>query len=133
MYRQLGDLAAESGRTIVVEPINELDVPGYLTPTPATTAALLNEVAHPNVRMLFDAYHCARGGGEPVREAATYIGLIGHVQYADCPGRGAPGTGELPIGAFSDSLEAAGYSGAIGLEYTPNGATVPTLGFLDRR
>ena len=130
VYRRLGDLAAASGRIIVVEPINELDVPGYLTPTPATTATLLEQVDHPNVRMLFDAYHCARAGGDPVRDVGGFIGMIGHVQYADAPGRGAPGTGTVPIHRFVDALERAGYDGAIGLEYSPGGPTVPTLAFL---
>jgi len=131
VYRRLGDLAAASGRTIVVEPINELDVPGYLTPTPAATAALLREVDHPNVRMLFDAYHCARAGGDPARDVGGFIEMIGHVQYADAPGRGAPGTGDVPIRPFVDALERAGYVGAVGLEYTPGGPTLPTLAFLD--
>jgi len=127
VYRELGRLAAAHGRTIVVEPINAVDVPAYLLPTPAAVADLLRRVRRPNVRMLFDAYHCARGGGDPIREAAAHIELIGHVQYADCPGRGAPGTGAVPIGAFRSALEAAGYDGAIGLEFDPRGPTLDAL------
>ena len=130
LYRRLGALAEAAGRTIVVEPINELDVPGYLTPTPAATADLLAEIDDPNVRMLFDAYHCARGGGDPIQDVQAYAGLIGHVQYADAPGRGAPGTGTVPIAHFVAALAAAGYRGAVGLEYSPGGPTEPTLAFL---
>lgn len=130
LYRRLGALAATADRTIVIEPINELDVPGYLTPTPAATAAFLREVADPNVRMLFDAYHCARGGGDPFEDVQTYAGLIAHVQYADAPGRGGPGTGDVPIAHFVAALAAAGYRGAVGLEYAPAGPTEPTLAFL---
>jgi hydroxypyruvate isomerase len=130
VYRRLGDLAAESGRTIVVEPINEFDVPGYLTPTPAATAALLDELAHPNVRMLFDAYHCARGGGDPVVEVTRFMDVIGHVQYADAPGRGAPGTGSVPVRPFVDALADAGYTGAVGLEFAPGGSTESALAFM---
>jgi len=115
LYRRLGALAEASGRAIVVEPINELDVPGYLTPTPAATAAFLAEIDDPNVRMLFDAYHRAQGGGDPVHDVQAYADRIGHVQYADAPGRGAPGTGTVPIAHFVAALAAAGYRGAVGL------------------
>lgn len=128
--RECGNVAAASGRRIVIEPINALDVPRYMLPTPAAVAALLARVDHPNVWMLFDAYHCARGGGDPVDDVGTFADAIGHVQYADNPGRGAPGTGEVAIDAFVSALSRTGYDGAVGLEYNPDGPTVPTLGFL---
>jgi hydroxypyruvate isomerase len=130
VYRKCGGLADASGRTIVIEPINALDVPGYLLSTPAAVAAFLTRVDHPAVRMLFDAYHCARAGGDPIRDVGTFRDAIGHVQYADSPGRGAPGTGEVAIDAFVAALSASGYDGAIGLEYDPGGPTEPTLGFI---
>lgn len=130
VYRECGGLADASGRTIVIEPINALDVPRYLLSTPAVVAAFLTRVSHPAVLMLFDAYHCARGGGDPIRDVGTFRAAIGHVQYADSPGRGAPGTGEVAIDAFVAALSATGYDGAIGLEYDPGGPTEPTLGFI---
>jgi len=127
VYRELGRMAAVSGRTIVVEPINAVDVPRYLLPTATDVADLLRRVDHPDVRMLFDAYHCARGGGDPIAEAVAHVDLIGHVQYADHPGRGAPGTGDVPIGAFRSALDEAGYDGPIGLEFDPRGPTLDAL------
>jgi hydroxypyruvate isomerase len=132
IYRECGRLAAASGRTIVIEPINAIDVPAYLLPTPTKVADFLGQVDHPNVGMLFDAYHCARGGGDPVAEATKFSATIGHVQYADSPGRGAPGTGQIDLAAFVSALADAGYHGAIGLEYNPAGPTEPTLGFTRR-
>jgi hydroxypyruvate isomerase len=129
VYRELGQRAASRDRTIVVEPINAVDVPAYLLPTPREVAVFLEHVDHPNVRMLFDAYHCARAGGDPVRDVATYAALIGHVQYADCPGRGAPGTGAVPFEPFIDALVSTGYTGAIGMEYAPGGDTLASLGW----
>jgi hydroxypyruvate isomerase len=130
VLRECGRLAAAEGRIVVVEPINEHDVPGYLLPTPAAAAALLEQVAHDAVRMLYDAYHAARAGGDPPREIARYADLIGHVQYADCPGRGAPGTGEVDLWALVEALAATGYAGAIGLEFAPSGCTRESLGVL---
>ncbi len=123
VYRACGDLAAASGRTIVIEPINALDVPAYLLAHPDEVASFLERVDHPNVRMLFDAYHCARAGTDPVEAIHRHADVIGHVQFADSPGRGAPGTGTLDVAAIADALTAVGYDGAIGLEFTPAGTT----------
>ncbi len=133
VFRECGRLAAASKRTIVIEPINAVDVPDYLLPTPAAVAAFLARVDHPSVRMLFDAYHCARGGGDPSRDVHIHADSISHVQYADCPGRGAPGTGQIDLGHLVEALNATGYDGAIGMEYAPSGATEPTLGFIHPR
>ena len=121
------DIAAGSGVEIVVEPINALDVPGYLVPTPAEAVALIRAAGHSNVRLLYDAYHHARAGGDPIADVAAFVPLLGHVQYADCPGRGAPGTGTVDLVAFARALAAAGYDGAIGLEFDPRGATEEAL------
>ncbi len=130
VYRALGTMATACNVVIVVEPINAVDVPAYLLPTPADVAALLERVAHPSVRMLFDVYHCARNGLDPIDQIRRHGGLIGHAQYADCPGRGAPGTGEVSLDAVMDALTAVGYRGAIGMEYQPDGPTEATLGYL---
>lgn len=132
VYRECGRLAAGSGRTIVIEPINALDVPTYLLPAPADVALFLHRVDHPNVKMLFDAYHCARGGEDPVAAIGAFRDVIGHVQYADNPGRGAPGTGEIALDRFVLALDDAGYDGAVGLEYNPGGPTEATLEFMRR-
>lgn len=115
---------------LVIEPINALDVPSYLVPTPDDVAALLGDIARPNVRMLMDAYHVARGGGDPVSAVHRHGALIGHAQYADHPGRGAPGTGTLSLTAFVEALAAAGYTGAVGLEFDPGGPTTAALAAL---
>jgi hydroxypyruvate isomerase len=127
VYRELGSRAAAFGQTVLVEPINAVDVPAYLLPTPHDVAAFLGRVDHPNVLMLFDVYHCARGGGDPIADIATFSDLIGHLQYADCPGRGAPGTGTMSLANTVQAAEAAGYRGAIGMEYAPSGPTSEAL------
>jgi hydroxypyruvate isomerase len=123
-------LADAAGVTIVVEPLNEHDVPGSLTPTPRAAAELVESVGSPGVRLLYDAYHAACSGSDPVREVAEFAPLIGHVQFADWPGRGAPGSGELDLDAFVAALETAGYTGPVGLEFFADGPTRDSLGFL---
>ena len=123
-------LVEGTGVAILVEPLNELDVPGSLVPTPAAAVELIKTVGSPSVRLLYDAYHAARSGADPCREVRELAPLIGHVQFADCPGRGAPGTGSLDVDAFVRELDAAGYDGAVGLEFFTEGRTVDALGFL---
>jgi hydroxypyruvate isomerase len=131
--RECADMARSTGITLVVENINEHDIPGYLCPTPRVAARLVEAVGSDAVRLLFDAYHAARAGCDPTREAPRLVDLIAHAQFADCPGRGAPGTGALDVYEFVGSLREAGYAGAIGLEYVPEGPTIPTLRFLGER
>ncbi|MBV9819298.1 MAG: TIM barrel protein [Solirubrobacterales bacterium] len=125
--RRCGEIAGERGVTIVVEPINELDIPGYLVPAPREGVRLLARVGSPHVRLLYDAYHDARGGGVPARDVAEYLPWTAHVQYADCPGRGRPGTGDLDLPELVEALAAGGYDGAIGLEFDPGGPTLAAL------
>ena len=132
VLRECAALAGEVGLTILVEPINDLDVPGSLVPSAAAAVELIDAVASENVMLLYDAYHAARSGQDPVREVASVVPLIGHIHYADCPGRGAPGTGELSLDDFVATLETARYPGAIGLEFDPKGPTLDALRFLRR-
>jgi hydroxypyruvate isomerase len=123
--------ASAAGVVLVVEPINCIDIPGYLVPDATAARRLIEAVGSQSVRLLYDAYHSAQSGIDPVREAPAFVDIIDHVQFADWPGRGAPGTGEIDLGRFLDALLEAGYQGAIGLEYDPRGNTVSSLAFLE--
>jgi hydroxypyruvate isomerase len=131
LLRELVPEAQSRGIGVLVEPLNPTDVPGYLTPSPDWVARLADDVGSDGLRMLFDAYHLLMSGRDPMVDAATFSDLIGHVQVADAPGRGAPGTGRLQLWALVDQLDANGYEGPIGLEYLPGGPTEPTLAFLE--
>ena len=128
--RECAAVAAAADLTIVVEQINKLDIPRYLVPTAPEVADLIEVVGSSSVRMLYDVYHAARSGRDPLKEAPAYIELIDHIHYADCPGRGPPGTGNVDFFHLLDVLNGAGYSGMVGLEYDPRGPTMSTLAFL---
>ena len=70
-----------------------------------------------NTKFLADLYHLARGGEDPAKAVDAYADRIGHVQLADNPGRGYPGSGSLDFPALLGQLDAVGYQGYIGLEY----------------
>ncbi|HTI34782.1 MAG TPA: TIM barrel protein [Miltoncostaea sp.] len=125
VVRTAAETVAPWGVTIVVEHLNAVDVDRPLLPTPAAAAAFVERVGHPGVRVLFDAYHAAMAGLDPLEEVGRVAPLVGHVQFADHPGRGAPGTGTLDLWALVDRLRALGYDGAVGLEFLPGGPTPP--------
>jgi hydroxypyruvate isomerase len=129
--RECAALAAPADVTIVVEQINSVDVPRYLVPTARDVVSLIRATGSSSVRLLYDVYHAARSGADPSKEVSEYLEVIDHIHYADCPGRGAPGTGRVNLLELLEVLDQAGYSGTVGLEYDPGGPTAPTLDFLE--
>jgi len=130
LLRTFAAEAQAQGLKIVIEPVNELDHPGYLAPTPQSVAELIELCGSGAVGLLLDIYHVARVGADPVEAIERYSSLIGHVQISDFPGRGQPGTGSLDVWGILESLAAHGYRGSVGLEYEPRGTSEASLGFL---
>lgn len=122
--------AAEIGVTVLVEAVNPVDVPGYFASTTADAAKLVDAVDMPNVRLLFDVYHAAIVGEDPVDSLQRYFPLISHIHVADYPGRNEPGTGKQPITHFIAETDRLSYKGFIGLEYRPSGDMAASLRWL---
>lgn len=80
-----------------------------------------------NLGFLLDQFHLAMNGGDPVQEAADHVARVHHVQIADTPGRGEPGSGGGDIKGMVDALRAGGYEGALALEYIPTTSTLESL------
>ncbi|CAN5224109.1 TIM barrel protein [soil metagenome] len=124
----LADRAADSGIGLLLEQLNPHDHPDYLLVDPQVTLEVLARVrrrTRGRVGMLADVYHLARSGVDPVAFIAEHHAAIGHVQLADYPGRGRPGSGRLPIAGVLETLRRNDYEGLIGLEYLPGGEDVP--------
>lgn len=118
--------AAKAGGCVLIEPINSVDLPHYPIDTPAKALALIGrcEKAQPgghvaNLALLADLYHLAMMGEDLTGTLARYGDRISHVQLADAPGRGAPGTGTVEFEPLFAQLAAQGYAGYAGLEYLP--------------
>lgn len=75
-----------------------------------------------NAKFLMDLYHLSMNGEDLPGVISAYADKTAHVQIADNPGRGAPGTGSLPLEELLDQLTKAGYEGYVGLEYKPGDA-----------
>ncbi|MFF9038255.1 TIM barrel protein [Streptomyces sp. NPDC014892] len=111
------------GAVLLVEALNEVESPLYpLVSAPAAVAVVdrVNEASGlGNARFLMDLYHLSMNGEDLPRVIADHVGGTGHVQIADSPGRGAPGTGTVPLEDLLDQLGKVGYDGLVGLEYKP--------------
>lgn len=119
------------GIGVLVEAINPLDMPGFLINTPEQLDALLRAVDQPNLAAQFDLYHMARQELDLQAGIALLAGRIGHVQFADCPGRGAPGSGQLDFVKAVAALRQADYRGWLAAEYRPGEAgSLASLGWL---
>jgi hydroxypyruvate isomerase len=121
-----------AGRTLLVEPVNVHDVPGFVLPTTTDALRLIGEAGEPNVRLQFDAYHVQRMEGDPATRLRGLLDRTGHVQIADHPGRHQPGTGAIDFAALFATLDDAGYAGAVGLEYIPTPDTATSLDWLQQ-
>jgi hydroxypyruvate isomerase len=113
--------------TLLVEAINNVDIPGYWASTVATAADLVQTANDSSVRLQLDQYHAAMAGEDALDCLRTFLPLVAHVQIADVPGRHEPGTGSQPIGDFLRELDRLGYDGFVGLEYRPLVDTASSL------
>ncbi|HEY0118676.1 MAG TPA: TIM barrel protein [Cellulomonas sp.] len=83
-----------------------------------------------NVSMLADVYHLTVNGDDYAAVLRTSPDLVGHVQYADFPGRHEPGTGDLDLGELLRVLAEIGYGAWVAFEYQPSGTTQDHLAWL---
>jgi hydroxypyruvate isomerase len=128
--RWAADRAVVHGISILIEPINALDLGPYLLPDPVAAAKFIAVVDRANVRLQFDTYHTVRAGHPLEETLRAHAGLLGHIQIADAPGRGAPGTGDIDFPGFFRALDGSGYNGFIGLEYLVHRTTEQDLAWL---
>jgi len=126
------DQASAAGIRLVLEPINQIDIPGFLLRTQEEAAAVIEAVGPDRVGLQFDIYHCQVEQGSVSRRLQTLMPVIHHIQVADSPGRHEPGTGEIAWAYVFDLLCRLEYAGWIGCEYTPAGETAAGLGWRER-
>jgi hydroxypyruvate isomerase len=123
---------AQEGKTLVVEPINTFDMPGFFLCSTADGLRLIEEVGATNIKLQYDVYHMQKMEGNLTETLKAHLGQIGHIQIADNPGRHQPGTGEINYGFLLRELDSMGYDGFVGLEYNPQPDTVTSLGWITK-
>lgn len=124
------DKAAAHGLTILLEPLNPRDAPGYFYSTIEAAADMIAAVGRPNVKIMFDCYHVGISQGDLLKRIDRHLPMIGHVQIAAVPSRAEPDEGEIAYGAIFEALDALGYDGWVGCEYKPRGDTDTGLAWI---
>ena len=109
--------------TLLLEPINRRDRPGYFYSSIPEAAAMIARGGAPNLRIMFDFYHIGIGGFPVLQEFEAHLPLVGHVQIAAVPSRAEPDDSELDYRAVFKALDRLGYPGWVGCEYRPRAST----------
>ena len=105
--------------TVLIEPINLRDMPGYFLHHQAQAVNLIQLVGEANIALQMDIYHCQMSQGDLSRHLHDNFEHIGHFQIAGVPGRHEPDNGEIHYPYLFDAIDALGYTGWIGCEYRP--------------
>ena len=125
------DTFAPLGIKTLFEAINTTDMPAFIIHSGAQMLALLDRLRHPNLFMQVDVYHLAMAGEDFEALIMHHASSIGHIQFADCPDRGQPGSGSIDFRRLFSAISSSGYSGWVGAEYKPVGDTLNSLNWLD--
>lgn len=124
---------AELGITTVFEAVNSHDMPGFVVDSSSGMLDVLAEVNQPSLRVQYDIYHMSRMGEDCAEFLRQHSDRIGHIQFADCPGRGQPGSGAVDFDTLFDIIAASDYQGWVGAEYRPTAATAASLEWMKTR
>ena len=118
-------------RTILIEPLNRHDAPGYFLETTEQAKAIINDSGATNLKLMFDCYHVGRTEGDLTTRLADLLPIIGHIQFASVPDRGAPDQGEINYPSVIRKITDLGWALPLGAEYRPKGSTQAELGWLE--
>lgn len=129
--------AASAGVTVLIEPLNHRDMPGYFMHRQDHAHEIVAQIGAPNVAVQMDLYHCQIMEGDLSVSLARYLDpahptRVGHLQVAGVPARHEPDEGELACGHLFDLIDALGWNGWVGAEYRPRGTTRDGLGWFQR-
>jgi hydroxypyruvate isomerase len=116
-----------AGIRLLIEPINTRDMPGFFLNHTREAADLIRDVGSDNLFIQYDIYHMQIMEGDLARTIEAHLPQIAHIQIADNPKRGEPGTGEINFPFLFNHLDAIGYAGWIGCEYKPRTTTLEGL------
>jgi 2-dehydrotetronate isomerase len=128
--RKAAAKAAEYDLTILLEPLNERDMPGYFYSRVEDAVAIMDRVGAPNVRLMFDVYHVAVTQGDVLTRMRAQWDRIGHIQIAAVPSRAEPDEGEIAYRVVLEAVDGLGYAGWVGCEYKPRIGTDEGLGWV---
>lgn len=123
--------AQAAGRTLLIEPINPRDIPGFFLNRQDEAHRIVQAIGSAHLKVQMDLYHCQIAEGDVAMKLRQYLptGRVGHIQIAGVPQRHEPDLGELHhpyLFEVIDELSAAcGWDGWVGCEYRPARGTAP--------
>lgn len=117
------------GMTTTFEAINTTDMPGFLVNCAEHLWQVMAQVSSPTIKAQYDLYHMAMMGEDMRADLSQRMDRIGHIQFADCPGRGEPGSGSLDFATLFKVIEESEYQGYVAAEYRPVGTTEQSFGW----
>jgi hydroxypyruvate isomerase len=121
---------APLGVSLLIEPINSRDMPGYFLSLQQQAHDVLAEVGAPNLKVQMDFYHCQIMEGDLSMRLRKHLAGVGHIQIAGVPDRHEPDGGEVNYPYLFDLLDALGFDGFVGCEYRPKAGTSEGLSWL---
>lgn len=121
--RYAADYLDKKNIRLLIEAINTHDFPGFFLNSSFEAVKIIDEIDHPNLKFQFDVYHMQMMQGQLIKTIREQIDYIAHIQIADVPGRGEPGTGKINFSKVFNELALLGYTGYISLEYFPQQST----------
>lgn len=128
-------LCADQGIELLIEPINNYDIPGYFLNDFDMALQVIEDIVArrmPAPRLQFDIYHCRRIHGDVVAWLQRSKAYIAHFQIAGTPGRNEPDVGDLPLAEILSTIDDYGFDCWVGCEYTPAGQTEDGLAWMER-
>lgn len=130
--RKAARMAAAQGVEVIIEPINQRDIPGFFLRTTDQARSVIHEVAEKNLGLQFDLYHRQIEEGDTAMAIREFGHLARHYQIASPPDRGEPDDGEMNYAFLFREIDATGFGGWLGCEYKPRKGTVEGLGWAER-
>ncbi len=118
------------GITILIEPLNKYDAPGYFLKTTDQALVIIAAVGAPNLKLMFDCYHVQLMEGDLTHKIKSLLPHIGHIQIASVPDRGTPDHGEVNYAHLFEVIKGLGYDAPLGAEYKTAGPTDRSLEWL---
>ena len=115
---------------ILIEPLNRFDAPKYFLKKSDQARIIIDKVAVPNLKLMFDCYHVGRTEGNVIARLRDLLPIIGHIQFASVPDRGTPDHGEVDYQAVFAEIQALDWTKPLGAEYKPVTDTDSTLGWM---
>ena len=125
--RYAAPLLESAGITLLIEPINTRDIPGFFLSGTAQAIEIIDAVGSDNLQLQYDIYHMQIMEGDVAQTIERQLPRIGHIQLADVPGRHEPGTGTIDFPSLLAQIDRLGYDGWIGCEYVPAAGTAAGL------